>query len=189
VVRSFAGVILRPEHNVAPLDTESSNEWHASLRQEGYDRWTQSPFTFLFGYGLRPSPDYAETMQYSLDTKTVVGLAANIGAYECAVWTILAVLGTTGFLIYTFLYIQFWKRLWPYFLRRPRGTLAEGVVFWSIYGSILWFGTGYFVGGFPGFDIFVLVLAWALVEDGQLTLEKTENEDDFLLDLGGEPAR
>jgi hypothetical protein len=188
VSRSFAGLVVRPVNDVAPLDTASSNEWHSSLRQEGYDRWTQSPLTFLFGYGIRPSPDYAETMQYSLDAKTVVGLAANLGAYESALWTVLGVLGTAGFLLYAFLYFQFWQRLWPYFWQRPRGTIAEGMLFWAVYSSFLWFATGYFQGGFPGFDIFLLVMAWALVEDGRLPLEKTENEDEFLLDLGQEPA-
>jgi hypothetical protein len=188
VERSFSGLVFRQQNDAAPLDTEGSNEWHSSLRQEGYDRWTQSPLTFLFGYGLRPSPDYAETKQYSLDAKTVVGLAANLGAYESALWTVLGVLGTLGFTLYTFLYLHFWWRLWPYFWSRPHGTIAEGVLFWAVYSSFLWFVTGYFQGGFPGFDIFLLVLSWALVEDGRLPLEKTAAEDEVLLDLEKEPA-
>jgi hypothetical protein len=188
VQRSFAGIVIKPESAAPVLDTESSNEWHSSLREEGYERWTQTPLTFLFGYGIRPSPDFSETKEYSLDAKTVVSLSANIAAYESALWTVLAVLGTLGFMLYLFLMFWFWKRLWPYFVRRPRGTIWEGFFFWGMYGSFLWLATGYFQGGFPGLEIFLLVLALALVEDGRLPLEKPEEEDDILLDLGEKSA-
>jgi hypothetical protein len=194
VARSFSGFILKPDVTPVQEGTEGSNEWHSSLRQEGYERWTETPLTFLFGYGIRPSPDYNATREFSLDSKTVVGMAANLGAYECGLWTVLGVLGSIGFVLYALLFIQFWKRLWPYLRRRPRSTVWEGLFFWGLYSSFLWYATNYFQGGYPAFEIFLIVVACALVEDGRLPLEEpeemeeAEEREETTLDLGGEPA-
>jgi hypothetical protein len=187
VGRSFSGLIIKPEATEAQLGTEGSTEWHDALRTEGYHRWTQSPVTIAFGYGIRPSPDFFDTKQYSLDQKTVVGIAANVGSYECSLWTVLAVLGSVGAVLYTALFIQFWQRLAPFMLRRPRGTVWEGVFFWGTYGSFLWFVTAYFQGKFPSLEIFLIILTCAIVEDGRLPLEKPV-EDEDLPELEREPA-
>ena len=187
--RSLSGVIFKPEATDVQAGAEGSNEWHAALRQEGYERWTQSPLTFLFGYGLRPSPDFFETKQYNLDPKTVVGISANVGAYECGLWSVLAVHGLVGFILYFFLFFQFWKWLWPYFVRRPQNTVWEGLLFWGGYSSFLWFVTCYFQGKFPSLEIFLVVLACAIVEDGRVPLEQPEEEEEeIFLGLEKEPA-
>jgi hypothetical protein len=191
VARSLSGIIIfKQEATETQVAAESSNEWHSALREEGYERWTQSPLTYLFGYGLRPSPDLFETKQYSLDPKAVVGIAANVGAYECGLWSVLALLGLAGGLLYLLFFLQLWKRLLPYFLNRPRNTVWEGLVFWGVYGSFLWFVTCYFQGKFPDLEVFLAVLACAIVEDGRVPLEKpeAEGEEDVLLDLEKEPA-
>jgi hypothetical protein len=188
VTRSLSGIIFKPEATDIQLGAEGSNEWHTALRQEGYQRWTQSPLTFLFGYGLRPSPDLFETKQYSLDPQTVIGIAANVGAYECGLWSVLAVLGSIGFICYIIVFFQFWRRLLPYLPRRPQNTVWEGLLFWGGYSSFLWLAVCYFQGEFPGLEIFLLVLACAVVEDGRVPLEKPEEDEDILLDLEKEPA-
>jgi hypothetical protein len=188
IARSLSGFIIKPEVTDVQAGTVGSDEWHSSLRKEGYDRWTQSPLTFLFGYGIRPSPDFFEVKQFSLDPKMIVGIAANVGAYECGLWTVLAVLGAVGLLLYTLLFLQIWKRLWPCFVRRPRGTIWEGFFFWGAYSSFLWYATCYYQGEFPGLEIFLLVAACALVEDGRLPLEKPEREEEPILDLGEQPT-
>jgi ABC-type multidrug transport system fused ATPase/permease subunit len=177
IARSLSGLEVGKTASEAQAGAEGSNEWHSSLRAEGYKRWTQSPLTFLFGYGVRPSPDLYETKQFSIDPQEVVGIAANTGSYESSLWAVLAILGVVGYAFYFFLSLHFWRKLLPIFLQRPRGTITEGVIFWATYSSVMWFVTGYFQGGFPAMETFLLVLATDVIADQRALARRHESAE------------
>jgi hypothetical protein len=176
---SLSGFIWKPEVSSAAGATMASNQWHRGLQAEGFRRWTESPWTFLFGYGLRPSPELFETNQYYVDPQTAVNISANVGAYESGLWTVLGLVGSLGFLLYALLFLYFLKRTMPYFLRRPRGTIWEGLIFWACFSSITWYFLSYYEGSFPSLELFLLILAADAVQDGLLDKKETPGRVSF----------
>jgi hypothetical protein len=176
MARSLTGFILKPNVSSVEEGTVSSDEWHSGLRDEGLHRWTESPFTFLFGYGIRPSPLLYETKEFQLDAKTAINTSANVAAYESGLWTVLAVVGAVGFLFYFFLFFHFWRLTLPYFLRPPSGQMWEGFLFWGCYSSLAWFATCHFQGGFPSLELFLIILATDLLDDRREAERRVERE-------------
>ena len=164
--RSLSGLIVKSGASEVQRGTQSSDDWHSGLREEGLRRLMQSPATFIFGYGIRPSPDLYETKQFALDPQAVVGIAANVGAYESGLWAVLGVLGVLGFVLYVLFFLHFVRRIMPAFLRPPQGTLEEGILFWGCYSVLMWYATCYFQGGFPGLEVVLIILAADLIDDG-----------------------
>ncbi len=180
--RSLSGLVLGHNDTGIHVATSSSDEWHQALKVEGFRRLTQSPVTELFGYGIRPSPDLYEVKSFMEDPKAVVELAANTGSYESGFWCVLALLGVVGFSLYTFLFIYLWKQTFPYLVRRPIGTFWEGILFWGCYISVIWYVSSYFAGGFPSMELFLMILAMDVVQDGRLEQEPA------LVPLAGRPV-
>ncbi|MDB4793480.1 hypothetical protein OAG63_00435 [Methylacidiphilales bacterium] len=174
--RSLSGLIIH-EHVVAVQElTEGSDLWHNTLRQEGYNRWMNSPATIVFGTGVHPSPEIYETNQFKIPFETLISIAANLASYECGFWAVLATLGIAGFGLYAFLFIYFWREALPYILRRPTGTLKEGLVFWGFYTSVVWYLASYYIGSFPSLELFMMIMAVDVAQDenAKRNLSKTE---------------
>ena len=166
--RSLSGLVIGREESGIHEATRSSDDWHNALKVEGYHRWTQSPTTFLLGYGIRPSPDLYDVKSFSEDPKAVVGLAANTGSYECGFWTMLALFGAVGFGLYTLVFIALWRQTLPYLFARPQGTIWEGILFWGCYISMIWYVVCDFEGGAPSVELLIMILALDAVQDGHL---------------------
>lgn len=166
--RSLSGMIFtQRDILVVQKDTSGSDEWHSMLREEGYRRWSDSMLTVLFGYGIRPSPEIYETNLFHPDIQTLIGSAANTASYESALWSVLASIGLVGLSLYILLFFYFWKQVLPYVVRKPVGTLREGLIFWGVYGSFMWILLGYVAGGFPSLEILILLISAAIVQDDQ----------------------
>jgi hypothetical protein len=166
--RALSGLVVTSDVSRTDFSTASSDDWHSGLKAEGFKRWTSSPLCFLFGEGITPSPDLADTKTFTEDPVSMIQNAANVGAYECGLWTTLGELGTVGFVLYLLLFISLWKQTLPYFFRRPKGTFGEGVLFMGCYSSLVWFIACYFQGGVPSMEVIFLVMAWDVIQDGKL---------------------
>jgi hypothetical protein len=166
--RALSGLIYKPGQLEIQLEAAGSDVWHSSLRAEGYRRWTLSPSTFLFGYGIRPSPDIYDTKAFSIDQASVIEISANFASYESAFWTVVAVLGAVGFVLYALLFLHFFRELIPYFLQRPQGTLWEGLLFWGCYSIFIWYVTCNYQGTFPGLELVMIIMASDIIQDGRI---------------------
>ena len=169
--RSLSGLVIGRDETGIHTATSSSDAWHQATKDEGFRRLTQSPLTVLFGYGIRPSPDLYEVKSFMEDPKAVVELAANTGSYESGFWCMLALFGVVGFGLYTLLFLYLWRQTFPYLFRRPVGTLWEGILFWGCYSSVIWYVSSYFAGGFPSMELFLMILAMDVIQDGRLEQE------------------
>ena len=183
--RSLTGLIIGHDESGIHEATSSSDEWHEALKVEGFNRWSQSPATVLFGYGIRPSPDLYDMKSFSEDPKAVVALAANTGAYECGFWCMTALFGVVGFGLYTLVFLHFWKQTFPFLFRRPVGTIWEGILFWGCYTSVIWYVSCYFSGTTPNMELFLMILAIDVIQDGKL---ERDNEPDPAPARPGVPA-
>jgi hypothetical protein len=175
ISRALSGLIFVGVKTEAQEKNIGSDEWHQMMKEEGYRRWTETPANVLFGYGIRATPDYYSDTHAKAVQGEIVKQAANLGAFECGLWTMLALFGLVGMGLYTLLFIYLWRQIFPYFFRRPTGTFWEGILFWAGYSSLAWYAVSDFQGSFPGMELILMVLAADAVQDGKLEEEKFEN--------------
>ena len=171
--RSLSALIVTTQSLDIKAATKGSDEWHDALRVEGFRRWTENPVTILFGYGIRPSPDLYDMKSFSVDPQTIVGISADVGAYECALWTVLALVGAVGFILLTMLFLSLGKEIYRRFLQRPsEGTFWEGLLFWAGYSSVAWYVVLDFQGGFPNFELMMMLLVRDILQEGKIGLKE-----------------
>jgi hypothetical protein len=163
--RALSGLIVKKK--VMVQDTAGSNWWHNSMHQEGFDRWTESAKTVLFGYGIRSTPDLYQQVSFNMYPQLYVYQAANLGAYETSLWTMLGLFGVVGCGLYTCLFIYFWRQTLPYLIRRPQGTFWEALLFWGCYISLNFYLVSYFTGDFPSFELVMIIIAADAIQDGK----------------------
>jgi hypothetical protein len=145
--------------------TGGSDRWHQRLKDEAYRRWTLTPLTIAFGYGIRPTQIYYDANISGITGQMIVEAAADDGQFECGLATVLDVLGVTGLVLYLLLFVRLWKEAWPAMKRPPGKTMREGMMFWGYFGSVMWILTCNTAGFFPNMEIFLLVFGLAVVED------------------------
>jgi hypothetical protein len=95
----------------------------------------------------------------------LVQMVADNGAYESGLWAVLAVTGTVGLLLYSCLLLPW---LWQFFtvLRRQRWRGEQFIIIaWACASIATWFAMMNFYGSFPSFEIFLAILALALIAD------------------------
>ncbi len=147
---------------------ESSDEWHENLRVLGFKKWTESWHNFLFGTGIRP---YDNTISEAIGGVTTnedyLESSAKVGAYESGWWTVIAVTGLVGLVLYLIVLIYLLRRLLPMLLREKVRDHAHAFAFMAVFGIIIWLGLGWTNGGFPSTEIMFGFLALLAIEDGR----------------------
>ncbi len=159
------------------MDIRGSDQFREVISNEGLVRWTSSWQTMFVGVGIRPFDENATFMasRFEVDAFTLmVQSSADVGAYETGLWTVLAVTGGVGFLLYAWLLVSFSREI----VRAIRaGHLRGGelvICAWAGCSLIGWFFTCYLYGGFPSFELFLGFIAMAVVEDRRRQLAQVE---------------
>ena len=148
--------------------TESSDEWHANLRVLGFKKWTESWHNFLFGTGIRPYDNaISETIAGVTTNEDYLESSAKVGAYESGWWTVIAVTGLVGLILYLIVLIYLLRRLLPILLREKVRDHAHAFAFMAVFGIVIWLGLGWTNGGFPSTEIMFGFLALLAIEDGR----------------------
>lgn len=149
-------------------DVKGSDQFRTVISDEGYRRWTSSTESLVVGVGIRPFDEGATLMaaRFEVDAFTLlIQSSADVGAYETAIWTVLAVTGGLGFLLFSGLLIVLSRDA----VRAVQaGHLRGGelaVCAWAAAAMIGWFPTCFLYGGFPSFELFLGFIAKAVVED------------------------
>ncbi len=147
----------------------SSDLWHANLRALAVKKWTGSWHTFFFGTGIRP---YDNTMR-----ETIVGLTTNedylessakVGAYESGWWTVTAVTGLIGMILYLIVLFHLLRRLLPILLKEKVRDHRHAFAFMAVFGIVIWLGLGWTNGGFPSTEIMFGFLALLAIQDDRI---------------------
>lgn len=157
------------------MDVKGSDQFREVISTEGYNRWTSSPTSLLIGVGIKPFDENAtlQASRFEVDSFTlVIQSSADVGAYETGLWTVLAVTGGVGFILYGWLLISLGRDC----IRAVQaGHLRGGelaICAWAGCALVGWFLTCYLYGGFPSFELFLGFLAKAVVEDRREEMEE-----------------
>jgi hypothetical protein len=174
VQRSLSILLLNKGEAASYGKTEGSDDWHAGLRRVGYSKWTQSWHTFLFGTGMRPFDIAIEEFRPELVTmRDSLNSSSKVGAYESGWWTVTAVTGVVGLVLYASVLLYLLRKLLPILLRERVSDHSHAFAFMAVFGIVIWIGLGWTNGSFPSTEIMFGFLALAALEDPQ---RKTQPE-------------
>lgn len=140
-----------------------SNEWHHRLMVLGFERWTDSPLTVLFGNRVEPFDRNYDALSATIEVKAQV--ASRMALLESGIWSVLAMFGATGFLLYAWLFFFLLKG--PLLAIRENGVRDVSHLFcaWGVIAAILWFAFSWIAGGVPSYELMLAAIAKAAYED------------------------
>lgn len=169
VERALSIMVFRPESQRSiHEDLRGSDEFHAVLRTEGLRRWTADPKNLVVGTGIKPF-DVGSVLnvgKFEIDPFSLLTqMCADNGGYESALWAVLAVLGIVGLLLYAGLLIPWLIKFFRVIQSRALRGENQVVMLWACASIATWFALINYVGSFPSFEIFLSVIALAIVED------------------------
>ncbi len=154
----------------------STNDFHKRIQRAGFQRWTQNIPQFLFGTGLRP---FDESFQKEPDLKVSFELAiaasADTGAYESGLWTVLAGTGLVTLLFYIALFGHQLKRIWNLYPIAEQTPFGRSLVFLTCYLVTTWIVFGYWEGSFPSYELMVVALTAAYLQDRAAEFKTVED--------------
>ncbi len=165
--RTLSILVMDSPFHELHRSVEGSNEWHYGLMQIGYQKWTQSPATFVFGNRVLPYREPSQEGPFAFFT--TMQTAAGLGYYESGLWTVLAVLGVAGLLLYAGVFIGLLRPVVPALVRQGIRDTPHAFYFVATAGLIVWACFAWIAGHFPSEPLFMAVIARAAYEDGQRT--------------------
>ena len=143
-----------------------SDEWHATLREIGFKKWTKDWNSFVFGTGIRPYDQaIAEFRMGATTNEDFLASSAKVGAYESGWWTVIAVTGLVGIVSYVSVLLYLLRRLLPVLLRDKVRDHRRAFAFMAVFNIVIWLGLGWTNGGFPSTEIMFGFLALFALDD------------------------
>ena len=161
--------------------TSASDYWHRRLREIGFDRWTDNAGTIAFGTGIRPFASSAistdESINLLVRMESHMVAASGVGAYESGFWTVLAVTGVVGFILFSMI-------IWIGFAPCLRALMKHGIsshahvfAFLGVVMTAVWVVLSWTYGGFPSLEIMYLFLGKIALDD-QMRRKAAKLEND-----------
>lgn len=165
--RSLSILILKDTSTYAKDLVRGSNEFHENLAAEGKKRWLASWNTIVFGTGIRPyNKDLNDpTLWSGKFWDNLILNAANTGAYEKGLWSVLTVTGVTGFALHLLAFFNMIAAVAKTVLRHKIRTEGAALAFWGSYSFLAWLIFCPVTGGLPNVQLFLLYLGYAWIRD------------------------
>ncbi|MDQ6624135.1 MAG: hypothetical protein M3Y86_11720 [Verrucomicrobiota bacterium] len=162
-----ASVVVLGERLDVQEDARMSNDWHLlALPGVARERWSRNWRSMAIGTGIRPFRPINFYAGYERNwIFTMAEVSADMGAYESAFWTLLAVLGLIGMGLYFAVIIWLLRSLLPPLMKRKKRDLTWGVMLWASLAIALWVVLIIPAGGYPSMEIFLGLLALATMAD------------------------
>ncbi len=134
--------------------TATSDIWHRELREIGFNNWTRSWNTFLFGTGIRPfdSAKYGQ-VEGKTTFEDLLASSSKVGAYESGWWTVTAVTGLVGLVSYLLVFAFLLRRLVPILWKEKVADPRHAFAFLGVFGIANWLLLGWANGTYPGVEI------------------------------------
>jgi hypothetical protein len=176
VARAFSILLVNENRVDVQIEVRDSNLWHKLiLPQEAYRRWSDNFSSMAVGTGIKKFQPLVKDWAWGADALYYNGqVSADMGAYESAFWTVLAVTGAIGFALYVVLLAQLFLRLYPKVLRSGIHDLPTGVAFWACLSIASWAAFCVPQGSYPSFEIFLSLLALAAFADAGGAIEAAD---------------
>lgn len=134
--------------------TEGSDQWHMRLRELAVERWTSSPWTFVFGNRIKKYAGGSVAMGMGeFDFESGLNQAGDLSSYESAWFSVLASTGVMGAVLFSMVVLFLLKNSYAYLREHRVRDPAGAFNFLAFYNIIIWFALGWAVGGFPSFEI------------------------------------
>jgi hypothetical protein len=179
--RALSILILDSRSTDVYYQVEGSDVWHQRLQEIGFERWTSSIRTIVFGTGIRPwDPGVARESVWQLRFEALLQGAADTGSYESALWTVLAVTGIVGFLLCIVVVFYFASFNAKCLIRDRLRGLDLTVAFLGAFEPLHWLLFSPRMGGFPGLDLLLAATAFYYLHDRRhapAMLERSSDED------------
>jgi hypothetical protein len=163
----------------ASNDTLGSDEYSIRLRELGWKNWTDSPSSILFGKGIRsfeqlpPSAAFNGSLMFEMALEN----AAKVGTYESGVWSVLAVIGLVGALLYMYIFYYFIRGFRRDLWQNRISNYNRAFAFFGVASLIAWCVGAYRSNGVPVFVLLYCFLGWVAWVDMQ-RLSRSKNLPD-----------
>jgi hypothetical protein len=145
-------------------NVEASNNWHFDLMYLGFQRWSSSFTSLVFGNVIDPAGVY---LFLKLDYFSQMIVAASTGRYESSLWTILGTLGIVGMICYIWIFAFLFREIVPVVIKEGVRSVNHAVYAIAIISLLLMILFGWIRGGFPGIELLLGVMAKAVYEDNK----------------------
>lgn len=167
VARAFSILLVNENKVDVQTDVQDSNLWHKEiLPGEARRRWSETPRSMAVGTGIKKFNPMVKDWRGGLDALYYNGkVSADMGSYESGFWTVLAVTGLIGLILYVAFLIQLFVRLFPRIWRSGITDITTAVGFWACLMVASWLVFCVPQGTYPSFEIFVAILALAAYAD------------------------
>ena len=156
-------------------EVRGSSAFRAALWAEGYKRWSESARTITVGTGVKPFDDMnaAATASFEMEAfSLMVRNGADVGVYETAFWSMLAVTGVVGFALFFAAFFSVFGRLVRGLRTLPLEGAGKVFAAWGA-GALVCCYLLCFVGGsFPSFELFLGMLGLSYIEDVRAAVRK-----------------
>jgi len=163
VQRVLSILIVRSSTTEAHRIVEGSNQWHRDITRLGRTRWLTSPVTFLVGNRVHR---YDEVFFRTwIDQAFRVELAAKQGYYEAGLWTVLAVIGAIGAVLYICIFYSLLRGVVPSLIANGIRYPADAFSFLAVSGTLMWLLFCWIYGHFPSQELLWAVIAKAACDD------------------------
>lgn len=145
-----------------------SNDWHNYLKEIAYSRWSETPISLLFGYGIKPHEKLTTAYTPEEIMYRYALSAANTGAYEKTLWTILAVTGLIGIFLYIWVFVFYLKRF-LFYLRysNNKDRASMTLILLATTSLIVTVFTCFIAGGFVGLPLVFSAIAYKILVDSE----------------------
>ena len=149
--------------------TSASDYWHQRLREVAFDRWTENAGTIVFGTGIRPFAQSAvntdESINLLVRMESLMVASAGVGAYESGFWTVLAVTGAVGLILFAIVICISFVPCLRALMKDGISTHAHVFAFMGIIITGSWVILCWTYGGYPSLEILYLFLGKIALED------------------------
>lgn len=188
MARAFSILLVNDNKLDVQTDVQDSNLWHKEiLPGEAFRRWSASPRSMAVGTGIKKYNPMVKDWSGGLEALYFNGkVSADMGAYESGFWTVLAVTGLIGLVLYLILLLQLFLRVFPRLWRFGIIDITTAVGFWAALLIASWIIFCVPQGTYPSFEIFVAILALAAYSDNPESRE--EKSSPFEIETSGEPV-
>ena len=158
VQRVLSSLVLQtPTNDLHQKLVTGSDEWHYELMRLGLKRWTASPLTLATG---NPVDHYDESFAGAwASQRNRADIATRMGSYESGLWTVLAITGAVGAILYVLAFVNLLKGMLPDLWRRGVRDHAGVFAFLAVCSTFLWLGLCWIYGHFPSQELMWAVIA------------------------------
>jgi hypothetical protein len=176
VRRTLSILIIPGPNSEVHRMVASSDYWHYHLMRRAAERWLESPQSFLVGHRVHRF-DEAMFRGVRTDVRLRAEVSARMGYYESGLWTVLAVLGSVGAILYILVFWWLLRDIVGALLKNGVCDYRHAFYFLAISGILIWIVFSWISGHLPSWQLMLAIIAKAAYEDARHETRRDEPEE------------